>query len=159
MGISMPGGLSEAMGLMGVEFPGTDEDALTAAATQWRQVASNCAAWAGELSGAVDHIGSTNENAASNAFISYAGGQSNVTGVQALGSNAAAIASGFEATANAVRGLKATYIATASVVQAYLLVLRASPAPDPDAASEFINRCGNLLRQADAKTAAAIAKG
>lgn len=159
MGISLPGGLSEAMGLMGVEFPGTDEDALTAAAEQWRQIANRCEAWASDLSGAVNHISSTNDNAASSAFVSYANGKSNVTGMQALGSNAQAIASGYDRAASAVRGLKATYIGTASAVQAYLLVLRASPAPDADAASEFINRCANLLRQADAKTASAIAKG
>ena len=123
---------------------------------QWRNIASQCSGWHGELSQAVDYIESTNENAASETFTSYARGKSNVSGVQALGTNANAIADGFEKAAQAVRGYKTTCIATATTVTALIKAMRKAPGADVEAVKQQIERAGTLLKQADAKTASAI---
>lgn len=159
MGIALPGQLAEAMALMGVEFPGTDEDSLAAAADQWRSVAGQCSGWHSDLRAAVAHVSNNNDNAASGAFLDYVQGQSNMTSLQALAENAQAIASGFEKTASAVRGLKITCIATASAVAAYLQVMRASSAPDPDAVQGFVQHCAAIVQRADAQCAAVIGRG
>ncbi|MDO5286924.1 MAG: hypothetical protein Q4G45_08930 [Actinomycetia bacterium] len=159
MGLTLPGGLAEALSLMGVEFPGTDESALTAAAGEWRSLASQCSGWHSELASAVSHVQSNNEGAGVEAFAAYMGGQSNVTGVEALGKACEAIATGHETAAGLVVALKTAYIAAATALKAQMESAKQQPDADPAAMMAWAQQAGAKLRQLDSQTASQIQGG
>ena len=146
MGISLPGGLAETLSMMGVQFPTTDEDALTAAATEWEQLASKCNGWHADLSQAVS----------ASAFAAYMAGRSNVTGIQALGQGCTAIATGHRNVANAVKALKSAYIATASAIKVVMDAAKQQPNADVAALMAQVQQAGEKLRQLDQQTANSI---
>ncbi len=156
MGISLPGGLAETLSMMGVQFPTTDEDALTAAATEWEQLASKCNGWHADLSQAVSHVQTNNEGEAASAFAAYMAGRSNVTGIQALGQGCTAIATGHRNVANAVKALKSAYIATASAIKVVMDAAKQQPNADVAALMAQVQQAGEKLRQLDQQTANSI---
>ncbi len=159
MGLQLPGGLAEVLSMMGVQFPATDEDQLAEAGAAWETLAGQCDGWAADLKGAVDHVTSCNEGPGAEAFASYMGGQSNITGIEALATAARQIASGHEAAASAVKELKAAIIAVASTAKANVELQKQQPNADTAALTAWLQQAGAQLRELDQKTAAKIQEG
>jgi hypothetical protein len=159
MGLQLPPGLAPMLDLMGAAFPATDEDQLTQAAADWRSVAAKCAEWGTDLAGAVDYITSANEGPGAAAFAAYMRGQSNMTGLAALGTAAERIAAGHEAAAASVRDLKAAVISVAAAAKANVELAKRQPNPDTAALVAWLAQAGAYVRSLDAATATAIQEG
>lgn len=119
MAIMLPGYLVTALQYLGYEWPSSNEDILNANGDAFSDVRSVVQGAMSDITGAVNHIASSNSGDASSAFVGYMrGNDSNLSSLQDFDSAAGDISAGFKIIAGAVVVLKGVVIAQLAILAA-----------------------------------------
>ncbi|GEM_PF-2475911 len=157
MGIPFPPVLEQAKGMMGVQYPGSDEFILAQSAMQWGQVAFGAGDATKDLVLANKHIQDNNEGPDAAAFLGYMIAKSNVTGTGAFTAATGIITAAMAIVTAALAAIKVAIIAMAAVVQALLMAAKAFPMfVNPSIPMTVAQQLGGVVRQMDGMLANVI---
>lgn len=137
MGFQLSGQLAQAAAFCDVEWPTVDEDALTAAGSEWSAFGGQGSSLVNDISSAVSHVTGNNSGAATASFALQTEATNNATAcMQDFVASGPPIAAGFVRAARVITTTKMAAAASLAVLAALMATTKDASAGDDAAGAK-----------------------